>query len=70
MELDFDSMTWTCMICRKERPDAKVSVAHRPLEGREGQFPDTRVNVRYCNDDQDCIDQATAEGVWPPKEGS
>lgn len=64
--LDFSAMTWTCMICRKERPDAQISVAHRPFRG----FPDTQVNVRYCNDDQDCIDQATAEGVWPPEEGT
>lgn len=57
--LDFAAMTWT-----EERPEAKISVAHRPLRGMEDQFPGTRVNVRYCNDRPACAAIAHEEGPW------
>jgi hypothetical protein len=60
----FASMTWTCMVCGDERPDAAISVAHRPLRGLEDRFPDARVNVRYCNDRPTCAAAAHAEGPW------
>jgi hypothetical protein len=68
--LDFASMTWTCMVCGDERPDAQIGVAHRPIPGhifRTGQppsFPDARVNVRYCLDRPVCVAEATADGPW------
>lgn len=49
-------LTWTCHICKKERPDDKISVVTKPLiiSGTVvgGQ------NVRYCNDNNDCIEKA------------
>ena len=69
--LDMASMTWTCMVCGAERPDARISVAYRPIRGLEDRFPDgARWNVRYCNDRPDCVVAATAEGVWPPREST
>ncbi len=64
--LDLASMTWTCMVCHAERPDARINVAHRPIPGREARFPDgARTNVRYCNDRAVCVATATAKGPWP-----
>lgn len=65
MNLDFSSMTWTCMICKADRPDAQISVAYRPLAGMEDMFPEARANVRFCNDNPDCIAEANAPGPWP-----
>lgn len=62
--LDPATMTWTCMVCREERPDAQISVAHRQVRGMESRFPDTRWNVRYCNDRPHCAAVAQAPGVW------
>lgn len=64
--LDFDRMTWTCMVCGDERPDAQIGVAYRPLRGMEDGFPGTRVNVRYCTDRPACAATAHAEGPWNP----
>jgi hypothetical protein len=62
---DFDSMTWTCMVCGDERPDAVISVAYRPIPGLEDRFPEgARVNVRFCNDRPDCAATAHGEGPW------
>lgn len=57
--------TWTCMVCGAERPDAAISVAHRPLKGMESAFIlGTRVNVRYCNDNPECVATANEPGPW------
>ncbi len=42
--------TWKCHICKKERPDSKISVHSFPLKRLVGA---TR-NVRYCNDNPEC----------------
>lgn len=47
------SLTWTCHICGAERPDEKISVHHRPLPGKLGEWGG-RENIRYCNDDYRC----------------
>lgn len=59
-----DDLTWTCMICGAERPDDKIDVAHRPAKGFESEFPERRWNVRYCNDNPECIATAHEEGPW------
>lgn len=56
--------TWSCMVCHVDRPDAAISVAHRPAKGLESWFPDTHVNVRYCNDKVACASVARATGPW------
>jgi len=48
-------MTWTCHVCGRERPDDKISVwsssTADPLTGIK-----MTQNVRYCNDNQECIE--------------
>lgn len=61
----FKGMTFTCMICGDERPNDMISVAYRPLRGLESQFPDARVNLRYCNDRVNCTATAHGPGPWP-----
>lgn len=46
-------LTWTCHICGKERPDDKISVHSKPIDLGVGVV--TKQNVRYCNDNPDCI---------------
>lgn len=49
-------LTWTCHICKKERPDDKISVYTRPLA--VGGRIVGEENVRHCNDNEDCIKKA------------
>lgn len=65
MTLDFGAMTWTCMVCGLERPDRFIDVAYRPIKGIEDQFPEARWNVRFCNDNYECIAVAHGPGPWP-----
>jgi hypothetical protein len=58
------TLTWTCMVCGDERPDAVISVTHRQLRGLEEQFPAARWNVRYCNDRPQCAAAAHEPGPW------
>lgn len=50
-----EELTWTCHICGKRRPDAKISVHTKPLiiAGVEGGQ-----NIRYCNDNSTCYEGA------------
>ena len=50
----FDNLTWTCHICKKERPDDKISVRQHPLIINGRQLGEQ--NVRYCNDNIECIE--------------
>lgn len=45
-------LTWTCHICKKERPDDKISVMMRPFPGLPLSV--AQQNVRYCNDRPAC----------------
>ena len=49
-------LTWTCHICLRERPDDKISVVSKPLIVG-GQRMGMQ-NIRYCNDNPDCIAKA------------
>ena len=44
--------TWTCHVCKEERPDRFISVFKRAglIANR---FPFTE-NIRYCNDRESC----------------
>jgi hypothetical protein len=50
---DFDEggLSWTCHVCKKRRPDAKISVCKVPFETA---FCAGVQNVRYCNDRAAC----------------
>ena len=58
MTLSLSDLTWRCDICRKERPDSKISV-HKVDIGPKNLAPGivTR-NVKYCNDNPHCHDAA------------
>lgn len=47
--------TWKCHVCGKERPDAKISVYSSTRYF--GNVP-MKQNVRYCNDNSECIEGA------------
>lgn len=48
--INLADLTWTCMVCDDERPDAKISVLKVAGDGPV----DITVNVRYCNDRGAC----------------
>jgi hypothetical protein len=50
------NLTWTCHVCGKERPDDKISVHSKTVT--MNNVPITQ-NVRYCNDNPECIEGAT-----------
>ena len=43
---------WKCHVCRRDRPNDKISVAkHKRVNGNGVQMEE---NVRYCNDETMC----------------
>lgn len=50
-----NNITWTCHICKRERPDRFISVLTKPLD-----IPgvDASQNIRYCNDNTQCLNGA------------
>lgn len=50
-----EDLTWACHVCGQIRPDSKISVysTKHKIEGLE-----FIQNVRYCNDNPDCIEGA------------
>ena len=46
------AITWTCHVCREERPDSAISVLKTIGSVRGIEF---QQNVRYCNDRSECI---------------
>jgi len=66
MVFDPQTLTWTCHVCREERPDAQISVLSTPVE-----FPNGVVatqNVRYCNDRPACVKGAAEVKLIGDKE--
>lgn len=52
-------VTWSCHVCHKEREDGKISVLKKDISSRWNLPAGTAVqNVRYCNDNEDCIRKA------------
>lgn len=49
---DWKNLTWTCHICKQERPDAFISVYQR----KYSEF--ITENIRYCNDIAECREGA------------
>jgi len=46
---------WTCHVCGKTRPDDKISVYSQTLMLENVKI---QQNVRYCNDNPECIEGA------------
>jgi hypothetical protein len=55
--IDFENLTWKCDICRRERPDAQISV-HKVDIGPADQPGIVIRNVKYCNDNPACKEGA------------
>ena len=51
-------MTWSCHICGEVRLDNKISVLTKPLIVNGEKFGEQ--NIRYCNDNDECLKQAEA----------
>lgn len=50
-----DKLTWTCHVCGKERPDARISVVKTDMSDQYGlPLGTVEQNVRYCNDNALC----------------
>lgn len=64
--LDLETLAFTCMVCGDWRPDAQISVQHRPLPNWDyKRMPGARTNLRYCNDRPGCVTAALVDGPWP-----
>lgn len=46
-------LTWTCHICKEERPDSFISVRKNRLTMESDVT--VQENIRYCNDRASCI---------------
>lgn len=57
-------LTWTCHVCKAERPDERISVLkhEREVDLTGTGFRPMRFteNVRYCNDRPECVAGAKA----------
>ncbi len=50
-------VTWTCHICKEERPDHFIAVMGKDTSEEFDLPPGTmRQNIRYCNDRPKCIE--------------
>lgn len=49
-------LTWSCLVCGRERPDEAIGVTHQPVPGAEHLYPGiARFNVRHCIDRPSCV---------------
>ncbi len=49
---------WNCQICKEKRPDAKISVVSYLMK----ILPGAQVNIKYCNDNSECLEAASKKG--------
>ena len=54
--MDWNNLTWTCHICKEERPDHLIGVMKHPLIINGQEFGEQ--NVRYCLDRLACAEGA------------
>ena len=54
-----DGLTRRCHICRKERPDAFISVRKNDTS-KKFMLPEGTMisNIRYCNDNEGCVEKS------------
>jgi hypothetical protein len=58
MTFDYTKLTWTCHVCKRTRPDERISVHQKTVNLHGAQMT---CNIRYCNDRPECI--AGAPGI-------
>lgn len=67
--MNFADLRWTCHVCGLERPDRFISVYVTDLSSEKHMPPGTlKQNVRFCNDNPDCIDRAKTFRLIKPHE--
>ncbi len=50
---------FSCSICKKQRPDEKISVLKRDMGKEHGLEPGVMTeHVQYCNDSPACVEEA------------
>lgn len=60
-------ITWTCHVCGRERPDDKIQVYTTDLSHEFGlEIGTLRQNVRYCEDNAECVIKAPTIRLVPP----
>lgn len=61
-----NDLTWTCHVCRDERPDRFISVLSTKRTMPSGV--ELTENVRYCNDRPACVEGAE-HITWTERKG-
>jgi hypothetical protein len=58
--MSMNELTWTCHVCKDERPDSVISVMSFDVVISKPGAPAFSVtqNVRYCNDRPECVAEA------------
>jgi hypothetical protein len=46
--------TWICHVCKRERPDAAISVLTTTVTLGDSRFT-AQQNIRFCNDNPTCV---------------
>jgi len=55
MPLDWSGFTWKCDVCKRERPDAQISVHTVDISAAYHAPPgSSQCNLKYCNDTPEC----------------
>lgn len=65
--MDPNKLTWTCMACGEERPDAAIAVAKHAIDLGPDVDGVAIENYRHCNDRQGCIDTARLPRTLRPR---
>ena len=64
--MPIEGLTWTCHVCGQERPDEKISVYSKPLFINGVRCGEE--NIRYCNDNPECMMKAPVTSHFENKE--
>lgn len=64
-----NEITWKCHVCGRIRPDNYISVLQKDISKKCGlPFGTVQENIRYCNDNSDCINGAKDVTFFKKKE--
>lgn len=62
-----DDPHWTCHVCGRMRPDATISVITTCVGKDYGLAAEVlKQNVRYCNDEPECVEAAKTKRLFKP----
>lgn len=64
-DLGYGRVTWTCMICGRERDDQDIAVATESAEIPAGRGGQMSFSVRHCVDSSSCAQGAREQAeTW------